>query len=66
MLDKNSFKYHFIYLLSASWNFYSEYIKTMKTRLIFEAHTLFRIHFTNAILKQEYINSVQKQKHSIH
>lgn len=33
----------------------------MKTGLISEAHALFRIHFTNAILKQEYISSVQNK-----
>lgn len=40
--------------------------KNMKTGLISDAHTLFRIHFINVILKQEYICSVQKQKHSFH
>lgn len=66
MLDENSSKRIFFYLSSASSNFYSEHTKTMKTGLIFEAHTLFRIHFRNAVWKQEYVNSVEKQKHSIH
>lgn len=34
----------------------------MKAGLISDAHTLFRIHFTNAILKLECIGSVRKKR----